>query len=202
MLAEALEVTARRAVTHAALLHEDLMQLNGYIHLDPKLKKALSTLAETQPFKEILPVSAKLARAKSAALNILVKPEPRDALADFTGSDHQFAIVRSNDRVVLYGTDGEEAIIFNERNNSVGRVPLNILGWVSPKADLQFETFTARENNNGDPSYGYFLSWKVGTRILVCGWENRKFYRGIGINLSTGKTGRFEIRSHNCVVDP
>lgn len=110
-------------------------------------------------------------------------------------------MVRSGDRVVLYGRDRDEAIVFNERNHSVGRVPFDILGWIRKEANFHVETFTARQNYDGDPSCGYFLSWKVGTRILVCCWEDRKAYRGSGINLSTGKTGRFQILSHNCVVD-
>lgn len=177
------------------------MRLKGGIHLDPKLKEALSALAETQPFRELIPVPVKSARANSAALDIFSRPERKEVLADFTGSDHRFAVVRLGDRVVLHGKYGEEAIIFNERKHSVGRVPFSILGWVPPEADLQFETFTSRESYKGNPLLGYFLSWQVGTRILVCSWENRKMCRGIGINLSTGETGRFEICSRNCVVD-
>jgi hypothetical protein len=147
-------------------------------------------------------VSARLARASSTALEIYSKPQLNDVYRDFMGTDHRFAIVKSGDQVEVYGMDGDEAIIFNKRNFSVGRVPANLLGRASSEDDLQFETFTARENYRGDPTTGHFLSWNVGTRILVCDWDNRKAYRGIGINLSTGKTGRFEIRSHNCVVDP
>ncbi|KAL2783704.1 hypothetical protein BJX66DRAFT_318033 [Aspergillus keveii] len=202
MLAKGLEVSARRAATLATLLQEDLMQLKGEIPLDSKLKQALSALAETQPFMDILPVSARLARVNSAALDIYPRPVLKDVYADFTGSDDRFAIVKSGDQVFVYGEDGEEAIIFNERNRSVGRVPANILGKDSAETDQQFATFICREDYNGNPSTGYFLSWKVRTRILVCSWEDPKIYRGIGINLSTGKTGRFEILSRNCVLDP
>jgi hypothetical protein len=96
--------------------------------------------------------------AGNSGLNIFSKPEQREVRADYTGSDYSFAIVRTGDRVVIHGEDGEEVIIFNERNRLISRVPSAILGWVHPETKLEPVTFTSRENYDGKPSCGYFLS--------------------------------------------
>lgn len=132
----------------------------------------------------------------------LCQPQRWIVATDVVGVDYRYLKAKSNDHVIVYGwkRGNRDAVAFNERNHSSGWIPSQYLH-SKESVQARGESFVARQNLRSKPESNQYLQWKVGERIRVCHWINRKSYRGIGYNLKTGQIGQFAISDWNCAVE-
>jgi hypothetical protein len=124
-------------------------------------------------------------------IEVLHTPQTFLASREYVGKNHYFLLAEPGDRVVVHAwVDGKDAVGFNERNFSAGRIPSNFLGEKVPNSEDKFESFVANGPNTHTLSSGR-LDFVLGDRIRVCMWISKK--SGVGFNLAAGKIGKFTL---------
>jgi hypothetical protein len=119
---------------------------------------------------------------------------------DYIGVNHKFLVAKLGDRVVVHAwvdtENGEEvAVAFNERNNTAGWIPSNVLEVNDFRRVLNSEILMAHESYQGEPHHGRFLTWNSGDHIRLCRYQYGSLKSsGIGFNMVTGQIGRYEMK--------
>ncbi|QKX53262.1 uncharacterized protein TRUGW13939_00338 [Talaromyces rugulosus] len=188
------------AVLSSAKMHlQILLAQLGYLKAtdtainDPELQRLLPLLSENSS-KNVPQGQSVQAPKKSNTPKIEVLHTPQTFIAnrEYVGKNHDFLLAEPGDRVVVHAwVDGKDAVGFNERNFSAGRISSNFLGDKVPNSKDKFESFIADEPNCPIRWSGGRLDIKSGDRIRICMWNSKK--NGVGVNLATGKIGDFTL---------
>jgi len=116
--------------------------------------------------------------------------------------NYQHVVANSGDQVVVFAwtNNHTEAITYNLRNKTAGRILANLLekGDSKPFTDIKLCMSTSDESH---PSIGQ-VKWKAGDYVMVWNREEKSHARseGFGFNLATGEIGNFNTISSSLKV--
>jgi hypothetical protein len=110
---------------------------------------------------------------------------------DYTPRNDRGVIVRAGDHVIVYARIGFEAIAYNTRNKTAGRISEELLDMSKQEEWKGDKLYLA--TSNGRPTDDCPVSWKKGDHIRV--WERKddshSRANGFCFNLASGQIGRF-----------
>jgi hypothetical protein len=116
--------------------------------------------------------------------------------------NYRHIVANSDDQVVVFAwtNNHTEAIAYNPRNKTTGRIPADLLeeGDSKPFTDTKLYMPTSDEQHG---SRGC-IKWKEGDYVRVWNREDRSHARsdGFGYNLATGEIGKFNTTSFSLKV--
>lgn len=116
--------------------------------------------------------------------------------------NYQHIVANSGDRVVVFAwtNNRTEAIAYNPRNKTAGRISADLLekGDSKPFTDTKLCMTSSNESPN---AFGY-VKWKAGDYIRVWNREDKSHSvsEGVCFNLTTGGIGKFHTTSFSLTL--
>jgi hypothetical protein len=100
-------------------------------------------------------------------------------------------MAQRGDHVIVHAWTGLEAIAYNTRNKTTGRVPQNLLNKHAQQECKEDKLYL--DTSDGRPTIECPVSWKTGDYIRVWDREDDSNSRASGLcfNLASGHIGRF-----------
>lgn len=112
----------------------------------------------------------------------------------YIGKTWEFIHARPGDLIVVHAwIQGNEAMGYNQVNDSFGRIPTMFLEKDGSEHKHLYDTFLLPDKFTGPRYLACFPPWKPGDRIRVCNWSNGCKIKGTGFNLSQGQIGDFSM---------
>jgi hypothetical protein len=130
---------------------------------------------------------------KPASFSYEIQSPPLKVLVnkDHTPRDHREVMARRGDYVIVYAWTGFEAIAYNTRNKTTGRVSQTLLNNHAQEECKEDKLYLA--TSDGRTTIESPVSWKRGDYIRVWDREDDSNSRASGLcfNLASGQIGRF-----------
>ena len=108
----------------------------------------------------------------------------------YLGPDHHYLIADSGDYVIVHAWVAENAIAYNPRNQTTGRIPKSCLEEKGSQVETQPDIAIISSSSTPYSSVGE-VEWKAGDYLRICKWDNSHKSEGIAFNLRTFEIGKF-----------
>lgn len=116
--------------------------------------------------------------------------------------NYRHILANSGDQIVVFAwtSNRTEAIAYNSRNKTVGRVPTSLLEYGGSNPFTDTKLYMTKSDQSRD-SLGH-VKWKAGDYVRVWNREDKKHSQSAGFcfNIATGGIGKFDTTSFSLIL--